>query len=167
MRFRFRIGPFTFGKSGTRLSIWQGGTGISIPLSNKKGRTFGKVKIGPISGYFGGRSTEKFSNKGKTGKLEQKYHRIDADEKMAIDALFSDQRLLNRLQIYGVPWRGVQEQLKKGLPKNLDNRDEIAYKLVPKAVNVIFGKQNKAWRTEKRPSKSRNGTTTWIVLIKP
>ena len=54
MRFRFRLGPFTFGRSGTRLSLWKGGTGVSIPLSKKnKGGTFGKVKVGPVIGFFG------------------------------------------------------------------------------------------------------------------
>ncbi len=54
MRFRFRIGPLTFGKSGTRLSLWKGGTGVSIPLSKKnKGGTFGKVKAGPVMTFFG------------------------------------------------------------------------------------------------------------------
>lgn len=28
MKVRFRLGPFTFGKSGTRLSLWSGGTGF-------------------------------------------------------------------------------------------------------------------------------------------
>jgi hypothetical protein len=53
MGFRFRIGPFTFGRTGTRLSFWRSGTGISVPLSGK-GRTSGKVGLGPLSWYFGG-----------------------------------------------------------------------------------------------------------------
>ncbi len=55
MRLRFRLGPFTFGKGGTRLSPWKGGSGVSVPLSKKKkGGTFDKVRIGSISAYFGG-----------------------------------------------------------------------------------------------------------------
>mgnify|MGYP000960060576 CR=1 FL=1 len=52
MGFRFRLGPFTFGKSGVRLSVWRGGTGFSIPLTNKdKAKSFGKISAGGISYY--------------------------------------------------------------------------------------------------------------------
>jgi hypothetical protein len=53
MSFRFRLGPFMFGRTGTRMSLWRRGTGVSIPLSGK-GRSFGKVGFGPVSWYFSG-----------------------------------------------------------------------------------------------------------------
>lgn len=44
-RFRARIGPFTFGSTGTRLSWWKRKHfGISVPLSGK-GRAFGRVRF--------------------------------------------------------------------------------------------------------------------------
>ncbi len=46
MRIRFRLGPFTFGRSGSRLSSWHGGTGFSIPLFNRNAHSFGKMKLG-------------------------------------------------------------------------------------------------------------------------
>jgi hypothetical protein len=52
--FRFRIGPLTFGRTGVRLSLWGRGIGVSIPLSGK-GRSFGKVRVGPIAKYFSGK----------------------------------------------------------------------------------------------------------------
>lgn len=52
MRTRVRIGPFTFGKTGSRLSMWKRGSGFSIPLFTKKGRTFGKIRLGIFSFYF-------------------------------------------------------------------------------------------------------------------
>jgi len=155
MRFRFRIGPFTFGRSGTRLSLWSGGTGVSIPLSKKKGRTFGKVRVGPVSAYFGGTSSK---------PIEEK-HNLDSHEEAAIEEFSSDEQLLSKLQNYGVPWRGVQERIKEALPEQLNDRNNIAYRLVPKAMNIVFGKQNTAWKTEKRPSKGGKGSTTWIVVI--
>lgn len=157
MRFRFRVGPFTFGRSGTRLSLWKRGTGISIPLSEKKGGTFGKIRIGPVSGYLGGPSSKP--------RLENEQKNIDPNEVTAIEAFSSDQQFLQKLLDYGVPWRGIQERLKEELPAGLSNRDEIAYRLVPIAMNALFGEQNTAWKTEKRPSKSGNGFTTWIVII--
>jgi len=165
MRFRFRIGPFTFGRSGTRLSIWNRGTGISVPLSKKKGRTFGKVRVGPISGYFGSPFSNSATKRNSHVKSEIMQHGNDDDEVRAIEVFGSDQYLLNKLQNNGVPWRGIQERLKDSLPEHLMNRDGIAYRLVPRAMTTIFGQQNSAWKTEKRPSKGREGETTWIVLI--
>jgi len=137
------------------LSLWKGGTGVSIPLFKKKGRVFGKVKVGPVSGYFGGSSN-------KTTKKQQNFN---SHEEAAIEEFGSDQQFLHKLQNYGVPWRGLQERLKEALPEHLNDRNNIAYRLVPKAMNIVFGKQNTTWKTEKRPSKSGKGTTTWIVVI--
>ena len=166
MRLRFRLGPFTFGKSGTRLSLWKGGTGISIPLSKKKGRTFGKVGVGPISAYFGGSSSKPTEKQDSQVKVDNTPQSIGSEEVAAIEEFGSDQQLLYKLQNYGVPWRGVQERLKEAFPENIEDRNNIAYKLVPKAMDTIFGKQNTVWKTEKRPSKSGKGDTTWIVIIK-
>ena len=166
MRFRFRLGPFTFGRSGTRLSLWSGGTGVSIPLSKKKGRTFGKVKVGPVSGYFGGSSTKPAATQSSQAKVAVKQQNIGSDEAVAIEVFSSDRQLQSKLRNYGVPWRGVQERLNEGLPERLFNRADVAYRLVPKAMDALFGQQNTAWKTEKRPSKSGKGFTTWIVIIK-
>jgi len=166
MRLRFRIGPFTFGRSGTRLSLWNRGTGVSIPLSKKKGRTFGKVSVGPVSGYFGGSSTNPAAKQSSQAKAEKKQQRVGSDEGAAIKAFGSDRQFLDKLRNYGMPWRGVQERLKEELPERLIDRDNITYRLVPKAMDGVFGQQNTAWKTEKRPSKSGNGFTTWIMIIK-
>jgi hypothetical protein len=158
MGFRFRLGPFTFGRSGTRLSLWGGGMGVSVPLSGK-GRAFGKVGIGPVSwtGTLDG---------GRNSKAADQPPRALTDvEAAAVEALRSDQDFLERLQRNGLPWRGVQERLKDALPANLPDRDAVAYALVPTAMNAIIGPQGTAWTTVKRPAKTGSGSTTWIVLI--
>jgi hypothetical protein len=94
-----------------------------------------------------------------------KQHMLGSYEGAAIEALRSDGRFLEKLQRYGVPWRGVQELLKQELPDLLSDRDRIAYRLVPKAMDAVFGQQETAWKTERRPSKSGSGDTTWIVII--
>ena len=165
MRFRFRIGPFTFGRSGTRLCLCSRGTGVSIPLSKKKSRTFGKVSVGPVSGYFGGSSKTSSSKRRNQAKVYNKKHSIVSNERAAIEAFGSDQKFLEKLLNYGMPWRGVQERLKEELPENTSNRDNVAYKLVPKAMAAVFGQQNTDWKTEKRPSKNGKGLTTWGVVI--
>jgi len=166
MRFRFRLGPFTFGKSGTRLSLWKGGTGVSVPLSKKnKGGTFGKVKLGPVMGFFGSPFSKSSAKQSHQEKVQNLTDSFGAEEKSAIEALSNDKNFMYKLQKYGVPWRGVQEALRGALPEGLSDRSNIAFKLVPKAMNAIFGKQNTAWKTERRPSKSGKGETTWIVIL--
>jgi hypothetical protein len=160
MGFRFRLGPFTFGRAGIRFSLWGRGGGLSIPLSGK-GRSFGRIGFGPLSWFFRGSSSAHADEAG----VEEKQHLLESYESSAIKAFQSDQKILGNLRQYGVPWRGVQERLKEELPDRLSNRDEIAYNLVPKAMDVIFGRQDKEWKTEKRPSKSDSGYTTWIVII--
>lgn len=161
MRFRFRLGPFTFGRGGTRLSLWSSGTGVSVPLTKKKGRTFGKVSVGPVSGYFGGSPTTPTAKQESKATVEKEQHSIGSDEGAAIKDFGSDRQFLSRLREYG-----VQERLKEELPERLIDRNDIAYRLVPQAMDAVFGQQNTAWKTEKRPSKGGKGFTTWVVIIR-
>lgn len=165
MSFRFRLGPFTFGRSGTRLSLWGRSGGISIPLTGKKGHTFGKLAFGPFRWFFN-RSKSNKNIVVKHPEIEKQTDSPNSYQSIAITAIQSDQKFLNKLRHYGIPWRGVQERIKEELPVNLTNRDKIAYGLVPKIMEEIFGQQNIGWMTEKRPSKSGNNLTTWIVILK-
>ncbi len=56
MRIRFRIGPFTFGSGGTRLSIWRRGSGFSMPLFKRNSSSYGKIKFGIFSFLFNSNS---------------------------------------------------------------------------------------------------------------
>jgi hypothetical protein len=85
-------------------------------------------------------------------------------EDAAINGLRADKQFLDDLRAKGKPWRAVQERLKEGLPDVLSDRDNIAYRLVPKAMNSIFGQQNTGWKSEKRPPSSGSKPTTWIVV---
>jgi hypothetical protein len=161
MGFRFRLGPFTFGRTGTRLSLWFGGVGISIPLTGK-GRTFGKVSVGPVGWYDQSGEMPRALPREDVAAIE--HTPLGAHECAALDVFRADQIFLGRLRQLGMPWRGVQERLKEGLPYDLPNRDRIAYGLVPRAMSITFGQQVCAWGTEKRPSKSGTGQTTWIVV---
>jgi len=86
-------------------------------------------------------------------------------EAATIEAFKNDHEFLGRLKQYGIPWRGIQEQLKGYLPDVLSDRDKIAYQLVPKAMSALFGEQEVGWTTEKRPSRSGLKPTTWVVVI--
>ena len=87
-------------------------------------------------------------------------------ERAAIEAFREDTGFLERIRTSGMPWRGVLERLKTELPEVLSDRDQIAYGLVPKAMTEVFGAQDTGWKTERRPSKSREGAfTTWVVVF--
>lgn len=164
MTFRFRLGPFTFGRSGTRLSLWGRSGGVSIPLTGKKGHTFGKLALGPFRWFFN-RSNKTQKNTVRNSEIEKKTDRQNSYQSTAITAIQSDQKFINKLRHNGIPWRGVQERIKEELPENLTNRDKIAYDLVPKVMEAIFGQQNIGWMTERKPSKNGNNQTTWIEIL--
>ena len=54
MSLRFRAGPFTLGRSGTRLSLWKKLGGVSFPLFGSNRRSFGLLRAGPFRWHFAG-----------------------------------------------------------------------------------------------------------------
>lgn len=83
MRTRIRIGPFTFGSSGTRLSLWSGGTGLSVPLFKRNAGSFGKVRLGVFSFYFGGKRKRELRKKTKYRNLRspRDTHKLNAQRR--------------------------------------------------------------------------------------
>jgi len=132
-----------------------------MPLSGK-GRSFGKVGIGPLS-WHGQSGKSRPSTPAEKGSAVNP-HAFTSDEVAAIEAFRADQLFIESLHQSGMPWRRVQERLKEELPRHLGALDSIAYGLVPKAMSAVFGQQGAAWGTEKRPSKGGPGLTTWIVV---
>lgn len=161
MGLRIRLGPFTFGRTGTRLSFWANGIGVSTPLSGK-GRTLGRIGFGPIS-WQGGLSRDSASlpKRVDTGPTSYAFTSVEV---AALEAFRADKDFLQKLEQHGLPWRGVQERLKAEFPRNLASPDPLAFDLVPKAMSAVFGQQGVAWDTVKRPSKCGDGSTTWIVI---
>lgn len=121
MRIRFRLGPFTFGKSGTRLSFWRGGTGISIPLFNRKTKSFGKIRLGIFSFYFGGKTNNQQKEKSvvpivqeirKTHKQAYEPWTAEADEKLVL--LFRQGKTVKELsEIFGRTRGGIRSRINK------------------------------------------------------
>jgi hypothetical protein len=64
---------------------------------------------------------------------------------------------MGKIRGVGVAWGGVKAFLRANLPENLEDRDSIAYNLVPKALDAILGVQNEAWHAVRNPD--RNNTT--------
>ncbi len=78
-------------------------------------------------------------------------------QERAIATLRNDEDFKRSMEGNGIPWGVVLGKLKDALPKELDDRDDMAYGLVARAMDEILGKQ--AWDTEKRATKSGKQVT--------
>jgi DNA helicase HerA-like ATPase len=79
-------------------------------------------------------------------------------EVRAIDALRSDRSLLSKIESSdGAAWGTIRAFFMDHLPEHLDDRGNIAYRLVKKALTSIYGPQDQAWETYRNSTK--NNTT--------
>jgi len=78
-------------------------------------------------------------------------------ENTAIEALRTDNDLMAKIRGQGVAWGTLKAFLANALPSTLDDRDQLAYNLIPKALNRILGVQNQAWHSFRNPE--RNNTS--------
>ena len=69
---------------------------------------------------------------------------------------FTESHWKDRVQADGAAWGGLKAFFLEVLPEGLDNRDKLAYQMVPKALNQIFGQQDSGWHTFKNPSTGAN-----------
>ncbi len=76
-------------------------------------------------------------------------------ERMAIEA-FRGGEIRQKIK-NGMPWFGVQQFLMDHLPEHLEDRRQLAYNLVSKVMNSVFGPEP-AWETYKNPGTGK----TWI-----
>ncbi len=97
-------------------------------------------------------------------EADQPHDVFETYVRSAIQKLKADGQTIKRLKAQGMPWKGVQVQIAEMLPDVINDRDNVAYSIVPRAMNTIFGEDG--WNTERRLSRSGNGTTTWIVVTK-
>ena len=122
MKTRFRIGPFTFGSSGTRLSPWKGGTGFSMPISNRKSnKSFGKAKLGMFSFHFNEKtkkdghkepSPENIKEVRKSHKQAYEPWTAKADEKLL--QLFRQGKTVKELsEIFGRTTGAIRSRINK------------------------------------------------------
>jgi DNA helicase HerA-like ATPase len=81
-------------------------------------------------------------------------------EQRTIDALRSDSTLMGKIASQdGVAWGSVKAFLLERLPVHMDDRDGVAYRLVKKAMDRLFGPQPVGWESYRNPVKNN---TTYI-----
>ncbi len=130
----------------------------------------GKLKIKlPIEGAARDEIAVEEEASGISGPGEGE-DRLDVDElyrRAAIEHLEVDEEFTDWIaRGKAIPWRGVQEALKRGLPvDSVPDPDRWAYELVPVALERLYGPQEEAWRTERRPKKDDPAQTVlWVVV---
>jgi hypothetical protein len=89
-----------------------------------------------------------------------------AAQRRAIEALGKDDAFRRGIDGVGIPYGAVVGLLKNSLPANLNDRENMAYRMVPTALNQLFGPRGKAWDTEKRDAKDGR-RITWVVRLRP
>jgi hypothetical protein len=72
---------------------------------------------------------------------------MGAYEGQAIAALAASAAIVRKLNGTGVAWGELKALLKDHLPEHLDDRDEIAYQLVRKALTELAGREGEGWHT--------------------
>lgn len=76
-------------------------------------------------------------------------------EQQAIEALRADTKLMGRIESSeGTAWGSVKAFLLGHLPEYLDDRDNIAFRLVKKALDLFFGLQNQGWEQYRHPTRN-------------
>jgi uncharacterized protein len=79
---------------------------------------------------------------------------IGVFETRAIEELRLSAELLGKIRDSGLAWGSVKAFFRERLPDTLEDRDSIAYRLVPKALNEIFGPQDEAWHSFRNVDRS-------------
>ncbi|NLI01037.1 MAG: ATP-binding protein [Chthonomonadales bacterium] len=88
-------------------------------------------------------------------------------ESHAIAALRNNTELMSRIRSDdGAAWGSIKAFLLKCLPHFLDDRDQLAYHLVKKALDELFGRQGEGWEPFYRPGKSDPSKSTVYVRKK-
>jgi len=105
----------------------------------------------------------------KPGEKDVDEQEIDRDQlyrQAAIAALDSDEEFQQWRQRGAIPWRGVMEALKHGVPEGaVPEQDRWASELVPDALETVLGPREQAWTTERRPKKDDpTRTVLWVVI---
>jgi len=80
----------------------------------------------------------------------------------ALAALMKDNGFLQKARSdKGVPWKAVSVALEAKLPAQLQDRERIAYDMVPSALDTVFGAGR--WESYKQPKKDGSGKqVTWV-----
>lgn len=76
-------------------------------------------------------------------------------EQGAIAALRADAKLRSKIESSeGAAWGSIKALFKERLPPHLDGRDDLAFRLVKKALDQIYGSQGRGWEQYRHPTRN-------------
>ena len=80
-------------------------------------------------------------------------------ELQAIEALTSNSEIRKKIESdEGMPWYGVQKFLMDSVLVHVEDRQQLAYNMLPKVLDAVYGAQGRSWETFKNPNTGK----TWI-----
>ncbi len=79
---------------------------------------------------------------------------LAAMEESATKALREDTGLMNKIKGAGAAWGSIKALFVQVLPENVDDRDNLAYRMVAKAMDSLFGKQDEYWHSFRNPERN-------------
>ncbi|TXH39938.1 MAG: DUF87 domain-containing protein [Burkholderiaceae bacterium] len=80
-------------------------------------------------------------------------------ELQAIEALTSNSEIRKKIESdEGIPWYGVQKFLMDSVLVHVEDRQQLAYNMLPKVLDAVYGAQGRSWETFKNPNTGK----TWI-----
>ena len=116
-------------------------------------------------GASGGEQTIPTTHSPGSAGVDSPMDVMETYAKAAIAKVAADNDFMGKLRATnGHPWMGVVKALEEALPDVIEDRNQAAYDLVVRFLNEVIGPQNMAWSSERRPKKSGNGTTVWVVV---
>lgn len=128
----------------------------SMPEGNTYARELDRVfaGVGQPAMVASGGNHDDSGNSGDDGDLGDR-EPVDVlanIEQEAIRALRSEDRLIGKIEsVDGAAWGTIKAFFLEKLPPQLDDRDTMAYRLVKKALDAIYGQQDHAWEQYKHP----------------
>ena len=76
-------------------------------------------------------------------------------EQRAIDALRADAKLIAKIESTdGAAWGSIKAFFLEKLPEHLDDKDTLAYQLVKKALDHLYGPQDQGWEQYRHPTRN-------------
>jgi hypothetical protein len=125
----------------------------------------GRGSGGPVPGRDGQPDTPLFAESGQAEAPA--LERLDLPDPFelyksrAIESLRNNAEFRRGIDGRGIKYGRVKYLLLAALPDTLENREDVAYNLVPEAVTVVVGgPRNQAWKTEKRDG-------SWYIVRVP
>ncbi len=76
---------------------------------------------------------------------------LAAMEESAIKMFSENADFIEKIRGTGVAWGSIKAFFLQVLPQNVDDREALAFRMVAKAMDHVFGKQDEAWHSFKNP----------------